>query len=160
MLNFLKMKKHEVPQHNENLLNGIKEIQYAVDEDGKYTKVKSYGWKPKNDALKQAISLLDEQIEDARQEVLKGNKSPVWFYMNLKQMDFTILKQSTGFSKIKIKSHCKNKVFNKLKEKVLIRYAEAFDISIIELLKIPEKPVDSLEYNFDFKIQNNNSDKI
>ena len=150
MLNRIVMKKNEVPQHNGNLLNGIKEIQYAVDEEGNYTQVKSTGWQPKNDALEQALELLDEQIEDARQAVLSGKKSPVWFYMHLKQMDFAILKQTTGFRRFKIKRHCKASQFKKLNEKVLQKYADAFNIDLNTLSKVPEERINSLEYNFNF----------
>jgi hypothetical protein len=145
------MKKNEVPQHEGNLLNGIKEIQYAIDEDGIYTQVKSTGWEPKNEALKQALDLLDAQIEEARQDVLTGEKSPIWFYMHLKQMDFTILKQTTGFRKFKIKKHCNASQFKKLKEPVLQKYADAFNIDIQQLSKVPEERIHSLEYNFNFK---------
>ncbi len=148
------MKKEEVPQYDENLLNGIKEIQYAVDEHGEYTEVKSPGWEPKNIALKQALKLVDEMIEDARQQVMNGEKSPVYFYMNLKQMDLTILKEETGFPKFIIKTHFKPSVFKKLSEKKLKKYASVFGISIEELLKVPDKQVNALEYNFGFKLKN------
>ncbi|MCF6184570.1 MAG: hypothetical protein L3J56_08090 [Bacteroidales bacterium] len=148
------MKKEEVPQYDENLLNGIKEIQYAVDENGEYTEVKSPGWEPKNIALKQALKLVDEMIEDARQLVINGEKSPVYFYMNLKQMDFSILKEETGFPKFIIKKHLKPSVFKKLSEKKLKKYASVFGISKEELLTVPEKPVKALEYNFGFKLKN------
>ena len=149
------MKKEDVPQHNENLSNGIKEIQYAVDEGGNYTKVKSSGWKPKNDALKQAINFADELIEDARQQVISGEKSPIYFYMLLKQMDYSVLKQYTGFSKFKIKKHCRLKAFNNLDNKILNKYAECFDITAEQLITVPQEPVNSLDYNFNFKLENN-----
>ncbi len=148
------MKKEEVPQNNENLLNGIKEIQYAVDENGNYTQVLSYGWKPKNDALKMAVHVVDEMIEDARQEVLNGKKSPIYFYMQLKQMDLTILKQSTGYVRLRIKRHFKPSVFSKLNDDVLKNYASAFSITVKELIQVPSKPVDSLKYNFNFNLEN------
>ncbi|MCD4793196.1 MAG: hypothetical protein K8R54_08200 [Bacteroidales bacterium] len=152
------MKKENVPQHDENLLNGIKEIQYAVDEKGNYTQVKSVGWKPKNDALKQAVNLIDELIEDARQQVISGNKSPVFFYMHLKQMDYSILKQYTGFSKIRIKKHCRNKAFNNPDNNILKKYAECFGITVEQLKTVPQEPVKSLDYNFNFKLENNQTD--
>ncbi len=117
------MKKEEVPQNNENLLNGIREIQYAVDENGNYTQVMSTGWKPKNDALKMAVNMVDELIEEARQKVVNGEKSPIYFYMLLKQMDLNILKQTVGFSKFKLKRHFKPFIFNNLKEDALQKYA-------------------------------------
>jgi len=152
------MKKSEVPQHNENLLNGIREIQYAVDEEGNYTQVKSYGWKPKVDALKQAVNLIDEQIEDARQQVIEGEKSPLFFWMLLKQMDYSILKEYTGFSKFKIKRHCKPNTFNRLSDNNLQKYANSFEISIEQLKNVPKEKVDSLEFNFDFKLENKEID--
>ncbi len=148
------MKKDEVPQFDENLLNGIKEIQYAVDENGNYTEVKSPGWEPKNIALKQALNIVDEMIEDARQQVLNEEKSPVYFYMYLKQMDLTILKEETGFPKFIIKRHFKPAVFNKLSESTLNKYASVFGITKEQLFKVPEKPVKALEYNFGFKLNN------
>ncbi len=148
------MKKEDVPQNNENLLNGIKEIQYAVDENGKYTKVLSYGWKPKNDALKQAVNVLDEQIEDARLQVLEGDKSPLFFWMLLKQMDFSILKEYTGINKFRIKRHCKSSSFKKLKNNILQKYAKTFEISLNDLKNVPQKTIYSLEYNFNFKLKN------
>jgi len=148
------MKKTEVPQNNENLLNGIQEIQYAVDEEGNYSQVKSYGWKPKNDALKQAVNILDEQIEDARLDVIEGKKSSLFFWMLLKQMDYSILKEYTGFSKFKIKRHCKTDTFKRLNNNKLLKYANTFEISIEKLKTVPNEKVDSLEFNFNFKIEN------
>jgi hypothetical protein len=152
------MKKEEVPQNNENLLNGIREIQYAVDENGNYTRVLSYGWEPKNNALKMAVNLVDELIEDARQDVLNGDKSPIWFYMVLKQMDISILKQTTGFSKFKIKRHFNPANFSKLSTGVLEKYSAAFTVSMNDLINIPKEPVDSLKYNFNFNLQNKEID--
>jgi hypothetical protein len=152
------MKKEDVPQNNDNLNNGIREVQYAVDENGNYTQVLSFGWKPKNDALKMAVNLVDEIIENARQDVLKEEKSPIWFFMLLKQMDITILKQTIGFSRFKIKRHFKPRFFKKLSNNILERYAGAFNISMYDLMNVPNEPVDSLKYNFNFKLQNKEID--
>ncbi|NPA67348.1 MAG: hypothetical protein GXO50_01940 [Chlorobi bacterium] len=147
------MKKEEVPQYDENLLNGIKEIQYAVDENGNYVEVKSPGWEPKNIALKQALKLIDEITEDARQKVISNKKSPIFFYMHLKQMDVSILKQETGYPKFIIKRHFKPRIFKKLSKKTLNKYAEIFGITTEKLMTVPDKPVDTLEFNFGFKIK-------
>ena len=146
------MKKENVPQYDENLLNGIKEIQYAVDENGNYTEVKSSGWEPKNSALKQAVNLVDEIIEDARQQVLEGEKSPIFFYMYLKQMDLKILKEESGFSKFMIRRHFKPLIFKKLSNVTLNKYAEVFGVQKEQLCNVPSEPVKSLEFNFGFKM--------
>ena len=50
------MKKDEVPQDTSNLETAkLKELYYAIDDDGNYTTVNSSGWDPKTIALNQAI---------------------------------------------------------------------------------------------------------
>ncbi len=50
------MKKHEVPQDNEGLLEDKQlDLCYAVDENDNYVTVPSHGWAPKNAALLQAL---------------------------------------------------------------------------------------------------------
>ena len=49
------MKKNEVPQDDENLLEGkFGKVNYALDDQGNYIQVTSKGWEPENIALKQA----------------------------------------------------------------------------------------------------------
>lgn len=135
------MKKAEVPQDNEGLLEGkLREVCYAVDESGNYVTVLSSGWTPKNAALKQAWDVVNEKTEQVRQQVLDGKLSPLAYYLEKNIMDLKILSQTTGIARWRIKRHLKPDKFKKLKEDVLIKYAGAFEITLEALQNISDTP--------------------
>ena len=128
------MKKKEVPQDKSNLESAnFRELCYAVDENGEYTTENSTGWEPKTVALNNAIEDINERIEDARNRVIKGETSPIEYYMELHKMDVGILASYVGFWQWKVKRHFKPSTFKKLSHKTLNKYAEVFDISVEEL---------------------------
>lgn len=131
------MKREEVPQDKSNLESAnFRELCYAVDEDGKYTTEKSTGWEPKTVALNNAIEVINERIETAKNRVRAGETSPIEYYMELHKMDVGILASYVGFWQWKVKRHFKPKIFKKLSEKTLNKYAEVFEITIEELRNI------------------------
>lgn len=131
------MKKKEVPQDKSNLESAnFRELCYAVDENGEYTTENSSGWEPKTVALNNAIDEINERITDAKNRVIKGETSPIEYYMELHKMDVGILASYVGFWQWKVKRHFKPAVFKKLSDTTLNKYAEAFDISIKELQNI------------------------
>jgi hypothetical protein len=72
------MKKEEVPQDDGKLLEGkFKVVKYAVDEEGRYDKVASVGWEPENVVMEQAWDAINQNVEHARQQFLKGEWSPL-----------------------------------------------------------------------------------
>lgn len=128
------MKKNEVPQDDEKLLEGkFKVVKYAVDESGNYDTIGSVGWEPENTALNQAWDKINEQVEATRQKVEAGELSPLAFHMEKKLMDPVMLGQYMSCSKRKIMKHLQPKGFNKLDEATLAKYAEVLEISIEEL---------------------------
>lgn len=131
------MKKDEVPQDKSNLESSkFKELCYAVDENGQYITAKSTGWTPKTIALNNAIEVINERTENAKQRVLDNTTSPIEYYMELHKMDLPILASYVGLWKWRVKRHFKPKVFNKLSHKMLQKYAAVFDISIDQLKNI------------------------
>ena len=131
------MKKSEVPQDKSNLESAnFKELCYAVDENGQYTTVNSTGWNPKKIALDNAIEEINKRIEDAKNRVLKNQTSPIEYYMELHKMDLPILASYVGLWKWRVKRHFKPKVFKKLSQKTLQKYANVFEISIDQLKHI------------------------
>ena len=131
------MKIDEVPQDKGYLVPGrVSDLSYAVDKDGKYTSTQSQGWKPKNDAMDLAWSLVYEKTEAARQGVLSGKLSPLAFYMELNIMDVSILSGYTGLSKWKVRRHLKMKNFKKIPAKILTQYATILNISLEDLVNI------------------------
>jgi hypothetical protein len=129
----LHMKKENIPQDRSALAKLTKELSYAVDETGKYVTGLSNGWEVKAEALDIAWDDIKHRIADAKAKVDRGEASPILFFMELRLMDFGILAGYTGFWKWQIKRHMKPAVFEKLSDKKLQKYAEAFNVSLAEL---------------------------
>lgn len=127
------MKKEEIPQDNGALNKLTKEVVYAVDNSGNYSKELSTGWDVKTKALDVAWEDIQQRIEDARQKVLRKEASPILYFIELRLMDIGIVASYTGFWKWTIKQHLKPGVFNNLSDKKLQRYADAFNVSVEEL---------------------------
>ena len=128
------MKKEEVPQDESNLASAnIKDMVYAVDENGEYVTELSTGWAPKTIALDNAIHVIEERIEDAKKRVLENQTSPIEYYMEVHKMDLQILASYVGLWKWRVKRHFKPSVFKKLNNKILQKYADVFEISIEQL---------------------------
>lgn len=129
------MKTTEVPQDPSVLDKFTKDVVYVVDESGSYTTHLSRGWEVKATALNLAWEDIEQRIADAKQKVLSGEASPVLFFMELRIMDPAIVAAYTGFWKWQVMRHLKPKVFKKLSDKKLQKYAEAFEVSIDDLKK-------------------------
>ena len=130
------MKKNEVPQDDDGLQQDkFRDVCYALDEDGNYVTVHSSGWSPKNAAMQQAWEQVYDKIEEARRNVLDGKSSILAWHMEKNIMAVKLLSQYTGISRRKIRKHLRPGVFTKLDETVLQKYADAFNISMKELLE-------------------------
>ena len=133
------MKKEEIPQDRSKLGDvNIREVYYVVDKDGKYTTGLSTGWEAKAIALDLTIENLNRDIEEARQEVINGNKSPLYYFMWREKMDEGILASYVGKFKFIVKRHFKPKVFKKLSQKTLNKYAEVFEVDVEKLINFNE----------------------
>lgn len=131
------MKKEEVPQDESKLGSAnIKDMVYAVDENGEYVTELSTGWSPKTIALDNAINVIEERIEDAKKKVLENKTSPIEYYMEVHKMDLQILASYVGLWKWRVKRHFKPSVFKKLNNKILQKYADVFEITIEQLINI------------------------
>ena len=127
------MKTTEVPQDHSALDKFTKDVMYAVDDTGNYTTNLSRGWEVKATALNLAWEDIEQRISDAKQKVMSGEASPVLFFMELRIMDPSIVAAYTGFWKWQVFRHIKPKVFKKLSDKKLQKYAEVFEVSVDEL---------------------------
>ena len=128
------MKENEVPQDKGNLSkSNMKELVYATDEKGNYTTALSTGWEPKTIALSNSIDEISERIALAKAQVENNEASPIVYFMEYSRMDIAILSSYVGMWQWRVKRHFKPKVFAKLSDKILQKYAETFNISIAEL---------------------------
>lgn len=127
------MKINEVPQDDANLFEGkTRDVQYALDENGKYTTVKSVGWEPKNIAMTQAWELEKQKREAAWIMVKEGKKSPIYYHMVRCLMDIKLVAAYTGFSRWKVRRHFRPLVFSKLTVDVLNKYVYTFGLTARE----------------------------
>jgi hypothetical protein len=128
------MKKEEVPQDKGNLSNkNMKELVYATDEKGNYTTALSTGWEPKTIALSNSIEVISERIAIAKTQVENNEVSPICYFMELNRMDLGVLSSYVGMWQWRVKRHFKPKVFAKLSDTILKKYADSFNITIDEL---------------------------
>lgn len=127
------MKKEDLPQEPGALSRLTRELCYVKNEDGKYETALSKGWDIKKEALDSAWVEVNDRVEEARKAVASGEKSPVYYFMELSLMDVTVLSGYTGFFSFFIKRHLKPSVFKTLSDKKLEKYAQAFDITVSEL---------------------------
>lgn len=133
------MKKEEVPQDESKLGSAnIKDMVYAVDENGEYTTQLSTGWAPKTIALDNALQVIEERIAEAKRRVKDNQSSPIEYYMELHKMDLAVLASYVGLWKWRVKRHLKPSVFKKLNRKTLQKYADVFEISVEALIQIDE----------------------
>jgi len=131
------MKKDEIPQDPSGLDKFTKEVCYAVDESGNYTTQLSRGWEVKADALGITWDDINKKVEMAKQAVLRGDLSPIGYYIELRVMDLAIVSAYTGFWKWTIKRHLKPSIFKKLSNSTLQKYSDLFEVSIDQLKNIP-----------------------
>ena len=127
----------EVPHDSKVLRNTvIRDVTYAVDDEGNYTSVITEGWGVKDDALDITWDEIDERCNEIRGKVLAGKLSPLAYHLEKNIMDVGLFAKYTGQNKWKIKQHLNPANFKKLDESVLNKYAEVLRISVDELKKV------------------------
>ena len=134
------MEKDKVPQHDAGLLGGVREVQYAVDENGRYVQVRSTGWDPKNAALIQAREMVNARVEDARRRALAGETSSLEYHMELCMMDPGLLADYDGLPARTVKRHLTSRGFAAASTGDLKAYARALDLTVEELRQVPAAP--------------------
>ncbi|MGB5217247.1 MAG: hypothetical protein WBN66_03000 [Smithella sp.] len=135
------MKVNDVPQDDVfDYSQGIKKGNYALDDKGKYVMVPSKGWVVDEMINRMAYDEYKVKEEETRQAVLAGKKSPLAYYMELRQMTPAILGKTARIAAFRVKRHLRPEIFIKLKEAVLDRYAKALAITREELKNVPKNP--------------------
>ncbi|MBO6186430.1 MAG: hypothetical protein J6O88_17365 [Chryseobacterium sp.] len=128
------MKKQNLPQDESNLQSAnMTEVLYVTDENDNYTTANSIGWDAKKAALEESMELINERIEEAKQNVANNLVSPIIYFMEFNKMDFQVLAAYVNMWQWTVKRHSKPKIFKKLSDSTLKKYADAFDISVDEL---------------------------
>jgi hypothetical protein len=135
------MKVNEVPQDDvPDYSEGIKKGNYALDDNGKYVMVPSKGWVVDEMINRMAYDEYKAKEEETRKAVLAGQKSPLAYYMELRQMTPEILGKTAGIAAFRVKRHLRPEIFVRLKPSVLEAYAKALAITTEDLITVPKNP--------------------
>lgn len=132
------MKINEVPQDGNILEKSgeVRDVCYAVDENGEYKQIISVGWEPKNEAIKFAWSLIEEEAKAIKSNVKAGKLSPLAYHIHKNLMTPEILASYTGFTKREIKRWCKPRHFNKLDKEKLEKIAQVLKMDLEKLVTV------------------------
>lgn len=128
------MKKQDIPQDESNLKSAnMTEVLYVTDENNNYSTANSIGWEAKKAALDESMALINERIQQAKEDVANNLVSPIIYFMEFNKMDLSVLASYMGMWQWTVKRHAKPKNFNKLSDSTLKKYADTFGISVNEL---------------------------
>ena len=133
------MKVKEVPQDDIKTFKGFgTKAMYAVDENGQYTTIPTSGWEVEEVVLRDVVDDFAKLAEEAKSRAIRGNTSPIEYFMNKYFMDLPALAAGMGLAKWRIKRHFNPKIFSRLNDKLLQRYADFFNLDVDELKNFKE----------------------
>ena len=132
------MKTTDVPQDREqSFYSGHQRACYAVDEQGRYVVVGSAGWEPETIVNGQANEEVRNNIAVVLARCRRGEVSPLAYHMARSQMTVGLLAGYSGFSRLRIRWHLRPKVYARLPERIIARYADAMRIPAEVLRGLP-----------------------
>ncbi len=114
----------------------FKITHYKMEDNGQYSHKLASDWGARDPVVDHSWEIIKERIHIAKEKVIKGEISPIAYYMEKCISDVKTLAKYVGLPAWKVKRHLKVKVFNRLNNEILRRYAEFFEISVEELKDI------------------------
>lgn len=133
------MKLSDVPQDLKYFRGTpVRDLAYAVDDEGHYQSVVSDGWSPKNEALEVTLDEVQLQCEEILERIRQGKTSPLEYHAARQLMPIDLLSDYSGISKRNIRKHFEPKNFAKLDDETLATYADVLRITVEELKTVPE----------------------
>ncbi|KAA6333797.1 hypothetical protein EZS27_017829 [termite gut metagenome] len=131
------MKVEEVPQDAGFFAHtNLRDIYYALDENGNYRQVPSVGWEPKTEALSLVWENISDEAQAIRQEVLTGKVSPLAYHIETHLFSVKMLASYMGIPSKTIKKHLQPDVFAQLDDDFLQKYAEMLSVTVEELKRV------------------------
>jgi hypothetical protein len=116
--------------------DGLPKVYYKHDDKGQYVLETEAPW-----AEKVSVALIiagnRANLEEIRKAVIAGQKSPLCYYMEMRQMTPGMLAKAAGIMVFRVKRHFRPDMFAKLKPSVLNRYTNALRVTLEELKTVP-----------------------
>ncbi len=118
--------------------DGLPKAYYKKNDKGQYVLEKKANapWAEKV-SCSLIISANRANLEEIRKAVLAGQKSPLCYYMEMRQMTPGMLARAAGIVVFRVKRHLRPEIFAKLKPSVLNRYTKALRVTLEELKNVP-----------------------
>lgn len=116
--------------------DGLPKAYYKHDDKGRYVLETDAPWAEKV-SLALIVSSRRAELEEIRKAVLAGQKSPLCYYMEVRQLDPGMLARAAGIATFRVKRHLRPEIFAKLKPSVLNRYTKALRVTLEELKTVP-----------------------
>ncbi|MEN6508389.1 MAG: hypothetical protein ABFD63_06390 [Smithella sp.] len=116
--------------------DGLPKAYYKHDDQGRYVLETDAPWAEK---VSCALIIAGNRanLEEIRNEVIAGRKSPLCYYMEMRQLEPGMLAKAAGIATFRVKRHLRPEIFAKLKPSVLDRYSKALRIPLEELKTVP-----------------------
>lgn len=127
----------EVPQEGNATLAGLRKAVYARNTENRIVSVASAGWEVEEIVTQQAADIFSAYTAAAHARVLKGESSPLEYWMYAQRMDLATFAQSSGIWRWHIRRHFRPALFARLRPAMLDRYADALGISRKTLCQLP-----------------------
>ncbi|MFT3733986.1 MAG: hypothetical protein QM776_03000 [Rhodocyclaceae bacterium] len=131
------MRVDEVPQDDNPSLGGYRRAVYARDADGRMVLAASTGWEVEEITNKDAVEQLNAMASEARTRVEAGLTSPLEYWMHVQRMDLGLLAQNAGLWRWRVRRHFNPQRFAALSPAMLERYANALNIPVAQLVRLP-----------------------
>jgi len=122
------MKRTDVPQDKDSTYEGHVKLCYAVDENGRYVPVTTTGWDVEKAVKDVAWLAIERDLETVRAEVAAGRASALKYFMTARQMDAQLLALNMGMWTWRVKWHLRPRVFSRLSDEWVNRYADCLDV--------------------------------
>ena len=125
-------------------------VLYVEKEDGTYGRIESVSYLTDH-YLDDYFDKLKKWDNDLKEQLDKGEISPVYYYMIMLEFGEGDLASRVGVSKRRLKKHFKMEAFEKMNLKMLKAYADVFDVPVSNMLHfivIKEKDQEKLKISY------------
>ncbi|MEI6174734.1 MAG: hypothetical protein WCR01_13370 [Bacteroidota bacterium] len=125
--------KDGVAGENDLIYTYNREVFYHFDKEKGFTQKVDYQNPDNQVIIKQSWDAAEQRLDEVKQLVIAGKLSPVAYYMEKRLMEVPMLAAYMEMPKWRVKRHLKPKIFTKLSQEKLAKYAGIFEITIDQL---------------------------
>lgn len=122
-----------LPQDEPDINGGLKVVSYSSDDQGACCRHQAFGWQPVNIVNRQAWQEIDKMVASSREKVATGTVSCLHYYMTVNQMTPSLLARYTDQPFWLVHLHLRPLFYKRLGVKTLQKYAELFQVSVVDL---------------------------